>query len=97
MSGERTIAIDRYGKDDSGAYGLVVEFPGQAPILLEKEGSDSSYRSCLEQIQRFHSNHQTLRYCIVRLVPVGGNELLLLDLERLQKLSPKSTYWKESE
>lgn len=30
------------------------------------------------------------RYCIVRLVPVHGNELLLHDMERLQR-EPKET------
>lgn len=32
-----------------------------------------------------------MRWCIVRLVPVEGNELLLLDFERLQSFNKEPT------
>jgi hypothetical protein len=86
MSLGRTVTIDTYARDE-GAYGLIVEYAGQAPILLEIEGCDSSHQSIVERIATWQG--KPLRWCIVRLVPVEGNELLLLDFERLQSLKRK--------
>lgn len=87
MTLNRSITIDRFDRREEGAYGLLVEYQGQAPLLLEAEGCDSSYASVLNRVQKLHS--PPLRWCIVRLVPVEGNELLLLDFERLQSFSKK--------
>lgn len=76
------ITIDPRYDRDSGAFGLIVEFNGQAPILMELEGCDSSFQSVLQRAAGPTSS--SVRWCIVRLVPVEGNELLLLDFERLQ-------------
>ena len=87
MSLGRTITIDTYARHKEGAYGLVVEHPGEAPILLETEGCDSSFDSAQDRIAKWRG--PPLRWCIVRLVPVEGNELLLLDMERLQSFKRK--------
>jgi hypothetical protein len=84
MSLGRTITIDCWAKREEGAYGLLVEYEGQAPILMETEGCDSSLHQVKERMKRFHGRPH--RWCIVRLVPVDGNELLALDFERLQAL-----------
>lgn len=81
MSSRREIKIDAY--DRAGAFGLVIETPNQAPILLETEGDQSSYEAAMGRVTRAFGG-QPLRWCLVRLVPVCGNELLLLDMQRLQ-------------
>lgn len=65
------------------AYGLIVEWPGQDPILLESEGKYTSRAACIERAKRLHS--RPVRWCVVRLKFEAGNELLLRDLGRLQK------------
>lgn len=90
MSLGRTITIDTYARREEGAYGVIVEYAGQAPILLEREGCDSSFRSCMEQVERISTDRRATRWCIVRLVPIDGNELLLLDFERLQAFNKES-------
>lgn len=68
--------------DRAGAYVVVAEWRGQAPIVMETEGPHSSRDEARERTRTFgHLN----RYCICRLVPVEGNELVLKDLERMQK------------
>ena len=89
MTLNRTITIDRYDRREEGSYGLIVEYQGQAPLLLEAEGCDSSFRSTLARVEKFHG--KPLRWCVVRLVPVEGNELLLLDFERLQSFNKEPT------
>lgn len=89
MSIGRTITIDTYARREEGAYGVIVEYAGQAPILLEREGCDSSFQSCMDRVNR-KMHGPPLRWCIVRLVPVDGNELLLLDFERLQAFKKES-------
>lgn len=79
------ITISRHS--DQGVYGVVIETPSQAPILLETEGCDSSREAALARSRRAFGS-QPNRWCVVRLVPVDGNELLLLDMQRLQ---PKET------
>lgn len=91
MSLGRIITIDTYARREEGAYALVTESPGQAPILMETEGCDTSFQSCMRRLDRMAKAGHAQRWCIVRLVPVDGNELLLLDLERLQSLKKEPT------
>jgi len=92
MSLGRTVTIDTYARREEGAYGVIAEYPGQAPILMEGEGCDSSYESVLARLKNLSlGGGRVLRWCIVRLVPVEGNELLLLDFERLQSLKKEPT------
>lgn len=79
MGTDNEITIDRY--DDEGCFGVVIERAGQDPFLLECEADRSSKGHAHELARRFNAT----RYCIVRLVPVGGNELLLHDMKRLQR------------
>ena len=76
------ITIDRY--DDEGLFGVIVEGRTQSPILLEAEGINTSFEAAEAMAKRIWAGG-TLRYCIVRLVPVAGNELLPLDMQRMQK------------
>ncbi len=68
--------------DDEGVYVLVGEGRHQSPIVLETEGFQSDRGAART---RATASRFTLRYCICRLVPVEGNELVLKDMERLQK------------
>ena len=77
---KREVKIDTY--DREGVFGLVVEGANQAPILMEAEGDQSSYQYAMERAT--HALGRPVRWCVVRLVPVSGNELLLLDMQRLQ-------------
>ena len=81
MSSRREIKIDAY--DRAGVFGLVIETPNQAPILLETEGDQSSREAAMGRVKQAFGG-RPLRWCLVRLVPVCGNELLLLDMQRLQ-------------
>lgn len=74
------ITIDTYDRD--GAYVVVAEWAGQAPIVMETEGDQSSYEAAQERARKMSHVH---RYSICRLVPVAGNDLVVRDLERLQK------------
>lgn len=77
------ITINRY--DDRGAFGLVVEMPGQDPILMEIEGDDSGRERIAAFVRRREGfAASATRWCIVRLVPVEGNALLIEDMIRLQ-------------
>lgn len=78
---KREVKIDTY--DRNGVFGLVVECANQAPILMEAEGDQSSYQYAMERSTRALGG-RPVRWCVVRLVPVIGNELLLLDMQRLQ-------------
>lgn len=62
-------------------YGVVIERAGQDPLLMECEG----FASTLDHANAAAKRTRATRYCIVRLVPVDGNELLLQDMERLQR------------
>lgn len=81
MSSKRLTTIDHWSK--TGVFGLVIENSGQAPILLETEGDQSSREVALDRVAKVFNRHPH-RWCLVRLVPVEGNELLLLDMQRLQ-------------
>lgn len=81
MSSRREITVSRY--DNEGVFGLVIETESQAPILLETEGDQSSREAAMGRVKQAFGG-RPLRWCLVRLVPVCGNELLLLDMQRLQ-------------
>lgn len=87
MSLPRNITIDTFDRREEGAYALVTEGNGQAPIVMETEGCDTSFVSCRKRLDRMRKSGYAQRWCIVRLVPVEGNELLVLDLERLQQFN----------
>ena len=74
---------DYKAEDEPNAYGIIAEFPDQAPILMEAEGDGSSMESTLDRAARLRG---VIRWQIVRLVPTKlGNQLLLKDLVRMQK------------
>jgi len=77
-------SITIHPHDDEGLFGLIIEGPGQAPFLIEMEGVDSSRASAEAAAEKILAG-RSIRYCIVRLVPVAGNELLPLDMQRMQK------------
>lgn len=81
MSSRRETTVSHY--DNDGVFGLVIETAGQAPILLETEGDQSSREAAMGRVTQAFGG-KPLRWCLVRLVPVCGNELLLLDMQRLQ-------------
>ena len=76
------ITLDKY--DREGVFVLMIETASQAPIILETEGDQSSFDKTEERI-RLAFGGKPLRYCICRLVPVAGNELLPIDMQRMQK------------
>lgn len=72
--------------DGTGLYALVAEFKGEGPILMEAGGRSTSYESVLARLRQMSSEPRVIRVAIVRLEPTGdGNELLLLDMKRMQK------------
>lgn len=81
MSSRRETTISHY--DNKGAFGIVIETESQGPILLETEGDQSSRDAAMARVKSAFGG-RPLRWCLVRLVPVCGNELLLLDMQRLQ-------------
>lgn len=76
------VTIDTY--DREGIFSVIVEGAGQAPILLETEGFQSSYDDAQKRAQTAFGK-SAVRYCIVRITPVAGNELLAKDMQRMQK------------
>lgn len=78
----REITVDRF--DRTGVFVAVIEADNQAPIVLETEGEDTSYERASERAIKAFGG-KSLRWCVCRLVPVAGNELLPLDLQRMQK------------
>lgn len=89
MSLPRFVHLDRWARRDEGAYVVIFENDNQAPIIMEAEGCDTSLASCMERVQRLRAQRGFGRWCIARLIPVEGNELLVLDLERLQQFTNK--------
>lgn len=73
------VTINKYDQD--GCFGVVCERPGQDPILMEAEAPLTTRLAADNAAKRFGAT----RYCIVRLVPVSGNELLINDMQRLHK------------
>lgn len=74
--------------EGEGCFGLVFERPGQDPILMECEG----FASTEDHARRAARRMNATRYCVVRLVPVHGNELLLQDMARLQRPTEEDTF-----
>jgi hypothetical protein len=74
--------MSQFSPDDENAcYGVVVEQPGQDPILWEAEGHRTSHAACMDLIYK----RKPSRWALVRLTYEAGNELLLLDMKRLHK------------
>lgn len=63
-------------------YGVIAEFPSQGPILMESEGPWSSEEAARERTYKLKG---AIRTAVVRLTYASGNELLLLDMQRMQK------------
>ncbi len=74
--------------DHTGCYVIVAEWNNQAPIVMETEGRQSSYAAARERMNKGPGRNS--RSCIARLTYVDGNELVLLDLKRLQA-NPQET------
>jgi hypothetical protein len=70
--------IDTY--DTEGVFVVIAEGRNQAPIILETEGEDSSFDAAQKRAKSGH----WLRVCVCRVVPVSSNELLALDMIRMQ-------------
>lgn len=66
-------------------FGVVAEFANQGPLLMEAEGGASSYEAAMRRCQEFSGRPGILRVAVVRLTLENGNELLLHDMERMQK------------
>ena len=74
---------DYKAEDEPNAYGIIAEFPDQAPILMESEAGGTTLDGALDRAARMRG---VIRWQIVRLVPTKlGNQLLLKDLVRMQK------------
>jgi hypothetical protein len=78
----REVTVDKY--DRAGVFVTVIETASQGPIVLETEGEDTSYQAAHDRAQKA-LGQTCLRWCVCRLVPVSGNELLPIDLQRMQK------------
>lgn len=74
------ISISKF--EDEGIYVLMAEGASQGPIILETEGPYSSREAAQARLRKMS---WITRYCVCRVVPVSGNELLPLDMERMQK------------
>lgn len=79
MTDRSTKTINVY--DDEGIFVLMVDGSKQGPMILETEGEFSS-RSAAEH--RMRTIPWAQRVCVGRVVPVSGNELLALDMVRMQ-------------
>lgn len=72
--------------DDSGVYAVVAEFKGEGPLLLETVGKSTSYEAALERMRGLICEARVIRAAVVQLEPTSdGNELLLVDMKRMQK------------
>lgn len=74
------VTIDKY--DREGVFVVMAEGRSQGPIVMETEGANSSYEAAEERLAAITWPH---RYCICRVIPISGNELLSLDMQRMQK------------
>lgn len=77
--------VTRRDNDGPAVFGVVAEWVDQGPILMEAEGNGSSYEAALERCQQLSGRPGILRVAVVRLTFENGNELLLHDMERMQK------------
>ena len=70
-------------EDEPNAYGIIAEFPNQAPILMEAEAGGTTLDGALDRAAKLQ---RAIRWQVVRIVPTDyGNTLLLKDLVRMQK------------
>lgn len=76
------VTIDKY--DREGVFVAVIETASQGPIVLETEGEYSSFMAAEARALRAMGG-KPVRFCICRLVPVSANELVILDMKRMQK------------
>lgn len=76
------ITVDKY--DREGVFVVVIETASQGPIALETEGEHSSFEEAQARASRAMGG-APVRFCICRLVPVSANELVILDMKRMQK------------
>ena len=67
--------------DAPRAYGVLVEFKEQGPILMEME-SRFDLEAAVSRLDGIMSSHRAIRGCIVRLTYERGNEALLRAIER---------------
>lgn len=77
--------VTRRDNDGPEVFGVVAEWANQGPILLETEGIASSYDDAMRRCAEFSRRPGILRVAVVRLTFENGNELLLHDMERMQK------------
>ena len=73
---------------DSGVFAVICEFKNQAPILMETEGSQSSFEACEKRRRELEARPDVIRTCVVRIADCPawcGNSLLLEDMKRMQK------------
>ncbi len=70
--------IDTY--DTEGLFVVIREGRNQAPMIMETEGEFSSFEAAQDRAKR----SGPIRVCVCRVIPVSGNELLPLDMMRMQ-------------
>lgn len=75
----------RRDNDGPAVFAVVAEWANQGPLLMETEGVFSSYEAAMERCQGLSGRPGILRVAVVRLTLENGNELLLHDMERMQK------------
>lgn len=76
------VTVDPY--DREGVFVTVVETANQSPIVLEAEGPQTSFYAARDRAEVIFGS-KAVRWCVCRLVPVAGNELLAHDIQRMQK------------
>lgn len=67
--------------DREGVFVLMSESKSQAPMIMETEGEFSSFDAAHDRVKRMK---WLTRACVCRVIPVSGNELLALDMIRMQ-------------
>lgn len=75
-------------RDESGVYGLIVEFKQQGPILLEGEAEHTSFDAVMKRKHEMAQRPDVIRVCVVTIQPMTtweGNTLLFQDMKRMQK------------
>ena len=72
--------------DSEGLFVVMYEARNQAPMIMETEAVHSTYEAARKRAGRsFMLRTCILRTCICRVIPIEGNELLTLDMMRLQE------------
>jgi hypothetical protein len=61
-------------------FGVVTEGPLGAPMLHEAEAPMTDYERAVERLKGMVKDGSAIRGCVVRLVPVYGNEAVLADM-----------------